>query len=100
VATRSASRVLTHTSDPTWYEPILEFAGHIIGGTAIFVLIASAAWVLHKVTASFSSVGSVIHYSLVIVEYAVFLADVLLFLLFVGRTFWRAATKLTRGWTV
>ena len=98
--TRSTtSRVLSRTSDPVWYEPILEFAGHITGGTAIFVLIAGAAWVLHQVTTNFNDLGGVVRYGLGFVEYAVFVADVLLFLLFVSRTFWRAATKLIRGWT-
>jgi hypothetical protein len=98
-ARNSPSRVLSRASDPVWYEPILEFAGHIIGGTAIFVLIAGAAWLLHEVTTRFSNPGTFVHYCLMIVEYAVVVADVLLFLLFVGRTFWRAATKLIRGWT-
>jgi hypothetical protein len=87
------------SSEPAWYEPILQFAGHIMGGTAIFLLIAGAAWFLREVTAYFDRSSLVLRYGLMIVEYAVFTADALLFLLFVARTFWRAARKLMGGWS-
>jgi len=96
IDTRRRARRPRSTED--WYEPVVEFAGHILGGTAIFVLIASGAWVLHQVTANIGETSKLVRHGLVAVEYTVFVADALLFLLFVVRTFWRAARKLMRGW--
>jgi hypothetical protein len=83
-------------TEPRWFEPIVEFAGHILGGTTIFLLIAGAGWILHKATVAVGTDNIVLHFGLSTGEIVVFAADSLLFILFVIRTFWRAARKLVR----
>jgi hypothetical protein len=83
--------------DAPWFIPIVEFAGHILGGTAIFLLIAGAGWLIHRVTTAVGTDNVVLHYGLIVSEFIVFAADSLLFILFVLRSFWRAARKLVRG---
>lgn len=80
-----------------WYVPIVEFATHTIVGTAIFLLITSAAWIIHVATAAMGKESLLLHYGLRIVETTLFLADVLLFLVFIGRTTWRTFRKLVKG---
>jgi hypothetical protein len=87
---------LSGVAEPRWFVPIIEFAGHILGGTSIFLLIAGAGWLLHKATVAVGADNIVLHYGLVCGEFAVFAADSLLFLLFVIRTFWRASRKIMR----
>jgi hypothetical protein len=83
--------------EPPWFIPIIEFAGHILGGTAIFLLIAGAGWLIHRVTTAIGDENVILHYGLMISEHIVFAADSLLFILFVLRSFWRASRKLMRG---
>ena len=83
--------------EPSWFLPIVEFAGHILGGTAIFLLIAGAGWLVHKVTKAIGEENVLLHYVLVTSEYVVLVADSLLYILFVLRSFWRASRKLMRG---
>jgi len=93
----TASTRLRYTSE-RWYTAILEFAGHVVGGTAIFVIIGAAGWLLHVATRIFGSENALLFYGLQCAEIFVFFADTVLYLLFVARTFWRAARKLVATW--
>jgi hypothetical protein len=83
--------------DQRWFDPIVEFAGHILGGTAVFLLIAGAGWLIHRVTAAIGDDNLVLHYGLVAGEFLVSIADSVLYVLFVASAFWRAARKIVRG---
>jgi hypothetical protein len=84
--------------EESWYQPIAEFAGHTVGGTAIFLIIAGAAWVLHKATQALGSESPYLTAGLTTAEIFTFTADTVLFTLFVTRTFWRAARRMVKGW--
>jgi hypothetical protein len=83
-----------------WYRPIAEFAGHIVGGTAIFLLIAGAAWVLHMATEAIGADKPFMKMGLTVAEVVTFSGDTVLFVLFVIRTSWRAGRRLLQGWNV
>jgi hypothetical protein len=81
-----------------WYVPIVEFATHIVVGTTIFLCITVAAWVIHLATAGIGQASSLLYYGLRTAETVLFVADTLLFLVFIGRTTWRTLRKLMKGW--
>lgn len=74
-----------------WLEPLIEFAVHIFVGTAIFLLIGVPAVgldlllkVLHN-----SGINDIIMKGLTAAKIILFVADLLLFLVFVANTSWR-----------
>ena len=81
-----------------WYIPIVEFATHIVVGTSIFLFITAAAWVIHLATVNIGKSTALLYYGLRSVEAALFVADTLLFLVFIARTTWRTLRKLLKGW--
>jgi hypothetical protein len=81
-----------------WYVPIIEFATHIIVGTSIFLCISVAAYVIHLATTAIAQDSSLRYYGLRTAETVLFVADTILFLVFISRTTWRTLRKLTRGW--
>ncbi len=76
--------------------PVWDFAVHVILGTLIFTIIAGGAVGLEMITARLEPLGidRMIMYGLKVAEYAVFLTDLLLFLVFLTRTGVRASRSL------
>lgn len=87
--------------DPWWRGP-LHFAIHIFVGTAIFGIVALAAVGLAFLTAWAKTLtydgqpiaSSLLLGGLIVGEYCVFGVDLVLFLVFLGRTAWRMAKEL------
>lgn len=79
---------------PWWHAP-WEFAVHAVVGILIFLVIALAAIVIELVVRAADAAGAnlVISYGLRIAEYAVFAADLLVFLVFI----WRTTVKFLKG---
>lgn len=94
------SSSVTADSHEPWYRPIAEFAGHTVGGTAIFLIIAGAAWVLHMATEALGADKPFMKWGLTIAEIVTFSADTILFVVFVIRTSWRAGRRLLQGWNI
>lgn len=72
--------------------PVWNFAVHVIVGTLIFAVIASGAVALNIINARLEPLGidRVIRYGLKAAEYAVFITDLSLFLVFLAKTGARA----------
>ena len=80
-----------------WWAPIVEFAIHVAVGTLIFAVIASAALLLDLWVQSLSTHSIVIRIGLRVGEYALFVVDLVLFLIFLLRTAWRTMGKLWKA---
>jgi hypothetical protein len=78
-----------------WRAPVL-FLVHALVGTFIFSLIACTAFGLHTLVHFLEKedLGGLFVWGLRIAEYALFLADLSLFLVFLWRTFKRAVGEL------
>jgi hypothetical protein len=74
---------------------VWEFAVHVTVGTLIFAVIAGGALLLDRVNhwLQYLGVDSPVGYGLKVAEYAVFATDLLLFLVFLGKTVARAARE-------
>jgi len=79
-----------------WWFPLWEFLVHVVVGTVIFVVIAAPAVGLNLLVAYLAtlSVGWPIILGLEISEYALFVVDIGLYLVFLARTGWRTIQKL------
>jgi hypothetical protein len=79
-----------------WWHAPAYFLVHAVVGTFIFTLIACTAFGLHALVHFLEKeeLGDLFVWGLRIVEYALFLADLSLFLVFLWRTFKRALRKL------
>ena len=84
------------TSPANWWQAPWQFAVHAVVGLLIFTVIASAAVALDLFVRSLEShrVNSLIVWGLRVGEYALFLADLLLFLVFIWRTARRTLKEL------
>ena len=76
--------------------PAWDFAVHVTVGTLVFVIIASGAVALDVVIARLEPLGidRIIMYGLKGAEYALFVTDLLLFLVFLAKTGARATRSL------
>jgi hypothetical protein len=81
--------------EPRWWQAPWEFAVHALVGTLIFALIAAPAVGINLSIHWLESngVSSPVILALEIGEYALLLADLLLFLMFLWRTSLRAVRK-------
>ncbi len=81
---------MRNTVDPLW-----EFFIHVLVGTGIFLLITVPAVGLNFLVLWLEALktNDIIVDGLKFAEYFLFLADLLLFSIFVGRTVWRTAKK-------
>ncbi len=93
--------MMEHLSDSTampnrWWHPLWEFCTHIVVGTGLFLLIAAPAVFLNLLVSWLEiwGVTKPIVIGLVVAEYALFIADIILFLVFVGRAAWRSYRRL------
>lgn len=82
--------------DQAWWSVPWDLAIHIIVGTIIFLLILTPAVAINLLIHWLVSrdVSAPIIFGLQIAEYALFIADIVLFLVFLGRTSWRAVRNL------
>ena len=73
--------------------PVWNFAVHVIVGTLIFAVIASGAVALNIINARLEPLGidRVIRYGMKAAEYAVFVTDLILFIVFLAKTGVKAA---------
>lgn len=85
-----------HPNNNLSLRPAWEFAVHVTVGTLIFVVIASGAIAIDIITRSLEPLGidHVIRYGLKGAEYALFLIDLLLFLVFIAKAGARAIRRL------
>jgi hypothetical protein len=76
------------SGEPQWWDAPWQFAVHAVVGLLIFTVIAGAAVALDVFVRTLESHGmnGVIAWGLRVAEYALFLADLLLFLVFIFRT--------------
>ena len=94
------SQVLSETrlesSVPEWWQAPVRFLVHAVVGTFIFVVIACTALGLELFVEWLEEggLGGPIVWGLKFGEYALFCADLLLFLIFLGRTFKRALREI------
>lgn len=74
-------------SNSTWQKIIIKFAIHVLTGSIIFIIIAIPAILLDYAINALEilSIDSVIILGLIIMKYAVFFMDVILFLIFIIR---------------
>jgi hypothetical protein len=84
----AASRI-----DERWWAPLVEFAVHVVVGSAIFVVVAGAAVVIHWINNLVALDGWAAS-PLRILEYAIFVIDLVLFLIFILRTSARTAKAI------
>src|SRR5689334_20907940 len=93
--TSAGSSLQVQPAPPFWRAP-LEFAVHTLVGTAIFAIIAAAAVGLDIVVRNLETHGisSGIGFGLNVAEYAIFVTDLILLIVFLCRTAKRAMRKL------
>lgn len=83
-----------------WYEPVAEFAGHLLAGLLIFAMIAATAvgiyWSINQFKAN--NVDPIIILALQFVEYVLLALDVVLFLTWVVAAAWSAYNSMKETW--
>jgi len=79
-----------------WWFPLWEFLIHVTVGTGIFVLIGTPAIMLDRLIhwLSTKNISIFIIYGLKFSEYTLFIADIILFFVFIARTAWRTLRRL------
>jgi hypothetical protein len=80
--------------DEPWWHPVRDFAIHVTVGLLIFALIATPALLIDWCLARLSIKTVPLVWGLRIGEYAIFGADLVLFLVFLVRTVWRTGKRL------
>ena len=83
---------ISHVEEPRWWVPLVEFAVHILTGTGIFLVIATPAVLLDfflKWLPTLFGVSDFILYGLILAKKALFIADLVLFLVYLINTGWR-----------
>src|SRR5687768_4272132 len=75
----------------SWFKSVLELAVHIVVGSLIFLVVALPAALLNILTEHLTQWGvdSTIAIGLRVSGYAILLADLILFLVFIARTSYR-----------
>jgi hypothetical protein len=75
-----------------WWYSIWEFALHVSIGVAIFAMVTAGAIGVHLVVvwASEFKLNGIVLNALEIVEIVVFASDILIFLIFIVKTTWKA----------
>jgi len=89
------SEIVVSTASEWWHAPVF-FAIHVVIGTAIFALVAGTAFSLAILVKwlELKELEGPLVWGLKIGEYAIFICDLVLFLLFLWRAFQRAWREL------
>jgi hypothetical protein len=83
-----------------WYDPIVEFAAHFIGASAIFLMLGAVTTGLHFYVEWLKSleVEPIFVHTFKGLEYFVFMTDVVLFVLYVGGSAIKAVLTMVKRW--
>lgn len=82
--------------DAPWWVPLFQFGIHVAVGTFIFVAIAGLSVGIHWIN-RLAVLDGWAALPLRCVEYAIFLADIILFLIFLFRSSFRLAKSIVSG---
>jgi hypothetical protein len=82
------------TGEEPWWRPIKDFAVHVTVGSLIFAVIATPAVLIDVALRQVAFGDTFLGWGLRVGEYAIFVADLLLFLVFLVRAVWRASKRL------
>jgi hypothetical protein len=83
---------ISHVEEPHWWVALVEFAVHILTGTGIFLVIAMPAVLLDfflQWLPTLFRVSDFILFGLILAKKALFIADLVLFLVYLINTGWR-----------
>lgn len=97
-AAAMTSMILNRGSDALHLLPIYKFFVHMVVGSFVFGIVAVGAVGIHFFIHAIGSysIPDVITSGLVLAEYALFIADFMLFMIFIGQssiTLWRELTR-------